>query len=391
VVIVTGRSIRRALRLVAAPLGIGIFLAATGGSAGSAATPAAPAAGVPSGFAADSMTWLSPTAGWVLGAAPSGTKTSTDVVATGDGGKSWKLMGTIGAGIPQVGNTGTGVTELRFATSKIGYAFAPLLYRTTNGGATFAAVAMPGGGKQVLALAASASEVYIVVSPCAWASGLCGGKPLGLWRTSVASNGAWTPIAVSLPANDAADLSVHGTSVYVVDAQRNVTGKPDMFYASTDGVHFATRPVPCDGFTDIALLQAVATSATGVDLLCDGNPGFGKAVKFAYRSTDTGKTDLSAGTMGDSWGIEAEMTVSSTGNIAVESWSIGSFMWINDSLKTTWSMPIGWSDGGRGWNDPTFVSGNVAWVVYSPVDLFHGLGKVYETTNGGKTWNLVTL
>jgi hypothetical protein len=315
----------------------------------------------------------------------------TDVVSTVNGGKTWGLVGSIGASIPQIGKPGTGVTEVRFSTAKIGYAFAPGLYRTANGGATFSALPLPGGGEQVLALAASATEVYVVVSPCAWASGVCSSKPLGLWRTSVLSAGSWTPVAVSLPINDAADLSVRGNSVYVVDAQRNVTGKPDKFYASTDGVHFVSRPVPCDNFADIALLQAVATSPTGVDLLCDGNPGFGKAVKFAYRSTDTGKTDASAGTMGDSWGIEAEMTVSPSGNIAVESWSIGTFTWINDGQKTTWSMPIGWSDGGRGWNDPTYVSGNVAWVVYSPVDLFHGLGKVYNTTNGGKTWNLATI
>lgn len=354
-------------------------------------TPVARAVGVPGGFAANSMTWLSPAEGWILGSAKSGTRTTTDVVRTTDGGKTWGLAGSLNAAIPQVGNPGSGVTELRFATAKVGYAFAPGLYRTANGGATFNAIPLPGGAKQVLALAASTTEVYVVVSPCAWASGICSKKPLGLWRTAIGSSGAWTPVAVTLPINDAADISVYGKSVYVVDAQRNVNGQPDRFYASTDGVHFASRTVPCDSFTDIALLQAVATSATGVALLCDGNPGFGKAVKFAYRSTDAGQKDVSAGTMGDSWGIEAEMAVSPTGNIAVESWSIGSFMWINDSQKTTWSMPIGWSDGGRGWNDPTYVSGNVAWVVYSPVELFHGLGKVYDTTNGGKTWTLVTL
>ncbi len=391
-VVMTGHPIPRARRLAAAVMGTGIIFAVAPVVAGGSPPPASDsAARVPSGFAANSITWISPTVGWILGSARNGTKAKTDIVGTVDGGKTWRLVASIKAAIPQVGTGGSGVTELRFATAKVGYAFGPGLYRTMNGGTTFSAMPLPGGGKQVLALAANAKQVYMVVSPCTFASGICSHKPLGLWRRSLVSKGAWTHVPVSLPINDAADLSLHGTSVYVVDAQRNVTGKLDKLYASTDGVRFASRPVPCDRFPDIALLQAVATSRTGVDLLCDGNPGFGKAVKFAYRSSDTGKKYVSAGTMGDSWGIEAGMTVSPTGNMAVASWSIGSFMWINVGRKTAWSMVIGLGDGGRGWNDPTYVSAKVAWVVYSPVDLFNGLGKVYRTTNSGESWHPVTL
>ena len=55
-------------------------------------------------------------------------------------------------------------------------------------------------------------------------------------------------------------------------------------------------------------------SATRVALLCDGNPGFSKAVKAVYRSANTGRTDTYAGTMG-LYGIQAELAVSPAGDL----------------------------------------------------------------------------
>jgi hypothetical protein len=130
------------------------------------------------------------------------------------------------------------------------------------------------------------------VSQCAFASGWCGGKPLSRPRAKVPLN---------LPANNVADVAAHGRTVYVVDSQRNVNGRMDKFYASTDGGrHFQARPFPCDKKPDIALIQAVPTSATHVALLCVGNLGSpqpGHATKYAYRSANTGKTDTYAGIM----------------------------------------------------------------------------------------------
>src|SRR5581483_6481929 len=116
-------------------------------------------------------------------------------------------------------------------------------------------------------------------------------------------------------ANVVADVAVHGSTVYVVDNQL-LHGKPDKFYASTDGVHFAPRPAPCSHAQDLALLQAVPMSATRVALLCDGNPGFSKAVKTVYVSADTGKTHRYAGMTG-LFGIQAELAASPAGNLAV--------------------------------------------------------------------------
>jgi photosystem II stability/assembly factor-like uncharacterized protein len=353
------------------------------------ATPAAPArvAAAPAKFKAASLNWLSARRGWLLGSAPCGKKSCTDVLATGNGGTSWSLAGSIDAPIgTNATPAGVGVDEIVFATTSVAWASGPALYRTANGGKSWTAEPVPGHGHQVMALARSASATYAVVSPCREFAQKCTSKQLTFWRTSSPTGTSWTRIPVSLPINDSARLSAFGKTVYVVDP-----GVPGRLLASTDGRHFAARPSPCAAAQEVGLIQAVPTSASHVALLCDGNPGFSKAVKTVYRSVNTGKTDTRAGTTGP-LGIEAEMAVSPAGNLLVGAWSDGTFMYLNDSHKTSWSMVLGLGDGGAGWNDLAFTSSKVAWAVYGPVNEFAAnLGQLYATRDGGQHWKLVRI
>jgi photosystem II stability/assembly factor-like uncharacterized protein len=355
-----------------------------------AATPARQAA-VPSGFKANSITWASPQQGWVLGAAPCGAKTCTDVIGTTDGATTWKLLGRVNAPIARLGQAANpGVTEIRFATPMVGWAFGPHLFQTVDGGRSWAKMTIPGQGQQVFSLAANGTEAYAVVSPCRWAR-YCH-QPLSFWRTTTLTGGSWTRIPLNLPSNIGADVAVFGPTVYVTDPQADLNGGNDVFYASIDGGrHFSTRPVPCDNTQVVSLIQVVPTSATDVSLLCDGNPGFSQADKSVYRSTDTAKTDTFAGRMG-SFGIQAQLAVSPSGNLAVASWSDGSFIYINDTkTSTNWKMPVALSDGGAGWNDVVYVTNQEAWVVYAPPDFYANLGQLYVTHDGGRTWTLAPL
>ena len=72
------------------------------------------------------------------------------------------------------------------------------------------------------------------------------------------------------------------------------------------------------------------------------------------------------------------------------SWSDGSFIYINDTHKKSWTMVEGISDGGAGWNDITYVSNTRAWVVYAPADS-SGMGQLWATRDGGQHWSPVTL
>ena len=152
---------------------------------------------VPPDFKAQSITWVSPQRGWALGTIACATGTCTEVIGTDNGGDAWQLMGSIDAPIPKLGNPGSGITEVRFATASVGWAFAPELFGTTDGGRTWATMRIPGGGKQVLSLAANSSEVYAVVSPCKYATGICTDQPLTFWRKAVSAS-TWTQIPLDL-------------------------------------------------------------------------------------------------------------------------------------------------------------------------------------------------
>jgi hypothetical protein len=376
-------------------------LVLTGVQAASASTPAAQPApsghatltvlpAAPPGFLAQSTSWVDKSNGYLLGSAPCGSKTCSDVLGTTDGGKTWSLLGHPHAPIIQAGQEHSGISEVRFGTTSTGWAFAPLLRHTDDGGVTWTEESIPGDQGQVLSLATTVNGAWAVVSPCKWGHfGACRKQPLTLWRTLEPSSTHWMKIQ-TLPYNFAANIAALGTTVYVVDPQLEFGGDDVLLYSS-DGVTFDTRTAPCDHSQDLELLQAVPTSATTVALLCDGDPGFSKAVKSVYVSTDTGQTDKYRGTMG-LYGIQAELAASPSGNLAVASWSDGSFMYINDSEHgKTWQMPEGIGDGGLGWNDVVYVTNKEAYVVYSPVSQFEPQGQLWVTHDAGRSWQVVSL
>jgi hypothetical protein len=379
----------RVVRRVAAVAAVAGAVALTPASAlaapgGRAAPPGGPGradalSAVPAGFRANSLSWPSASQGRVLGTAPCGQDRCSDVIGTRNGGKTWRLLGTVRAPISV---QHPGITEIRFSTPKVGWAFGPRLFRTGDAGRSWAAVTIPGHGKQILDLAVGPAGAYAVVSPCRWGVAGCRER-LSLWRTGTRAPEPWTRIPLNLPASTFADVAVYGATVYVTaEGGAGVEGR---LYASTDGRHFSPRPSPCDAAQDLALVQVVPTSATDVAFLCVGDAGFSQAVKTVYRSADTGWTDTFAGRAGLR-GIAAELAVSPSGNLAVAAFSDGSFLYINDGHREAWTMVIGRGDGGAGWNDLTYVTRSRAWVVYAPAAGTPGTGRVYVTCDGGRHW-----
>src|ERR1700682_4739025 len=89
----------------------GVGVAVIGGAVALAGAVSAAANGtqtanpVPTGFKANSIAWASAQQGWVLGTAPCGAHTCSDVIGTTDGAKTWRLIGAVNAPIAQVGDS----------------------------------------------------------------------------------------------------------------------------------------------------------------------------------------------------------------------------------------------------------------------------------------------
>jgi photosystem II stability/assembly factor-like uncharacterized protein len=351
------------------------------------------AAAVPKGFKANSITWLSAEKGWILGAASCGAKTCTYVIGTSNGGKTWSLDGRVDAPIAKQGLSDLpGITEVSFSTPKVGWAFGPYLYHTTDRGASWASEKIPGAGKQVLSLSGNARDTFAIVSTCAWMTG--GFCPISLWKIGTARGSKWVRVSLNLPTNNAAEVSVFGKTVYVVDSLTDPRPTNYLYASTNGGTTFSSRPVPCNKTPHIALEGVAPSSATSVGLLCNGDQGMSLADKYVYVSDNTGRTDTSAGPLAkpdENYGIEAQLAMSPSGNLAVAASSDGSFIYINDTHKTKWTMVIGKSDGGLGWNDLVYVTDTQAWVVYAPADTHADLGDVYVTNDAGRHWSQVSL
>jgi hypothetical protein len=337
--------------------------------------------GLPAGFRGTSLSWVSPTQGWMLGVGPcASSSTCTTVVGTTDGGATWSTLGGMGA--PLTLEEETGVTQIRFADALHGWAIWPAFWATKDGGATWKKQVPPGGGRQVLALAGNSDGVYAVVSPCRL-NRLCN-DPSTLWRTSV-SGGQWTQVPVSLPVAVSPVLAVHGVVAYLA-IPAGLDLAVDVLDVTLDGQNWISRPDPCHPENGETLNSIAPISDTKVALLCQGNIGFGKAAKFVLRSNDNGLTTKSAGVLPE-YGITSQLAAAPDGTLVVATYSIGTWIYRN-SVGQTWTTSVDLGDGGIGWNDVSFTTNLIGFVVHGPATCCGGFGpgELWETVDGGLTW-----
>jgi photosystem II stability/assembly factor-like uncharacterized protein len=348
------------------------------GPAASGAT--TPGSAIPAGFRAQSVNWVSPAHGWMLGVAPCGQSTCTTVDGTTNGGATWNELGTLNA--PLILEQSNGITEIRFADDLHGWAFGPALWATRNGGTTWKRQQPPGGGHRVLALAGDSDAVYAVVTPCR-INHVCH-DPATLWRTS-AGGGTWTQVSVMLPVSTDAVLAVHGIAAYAVVQSGELD--PDALDVTVDGQQWSSRPDPCDKAKNEFLTDVAPVTDTKVALLCVANIGLSQAIKGVFRSNDNGQTTSAAAIT--PWdGITSELAAAPNGTLVVSSWgAAGSWIYRNTGGRT-WTTPVAQADGGEGWNDVVFTTNEVGFVVYGPAAVYPGnrAGQLWETQDGGVTW-----
>ena len=148
--------------LIALVVGAPLIFASSGASG-------APATG---GFGPVSVSFVSPSQGFVLGTSPCAHAPCTSVLTTGNGGTSWSVRAALPASVPDpaASEPPSGVSEITFANPSDGWVFGPLLWATTNGGAAWHQKKL---GGPVLSLTAAGGYVYAVVASCYETSGSC--------------------------------------------------------------------------------------------------------------------------------------------------------------------------------------------------------------------------
>lgn len=276
-----------------------------------------------------STSWTSPSQGWVLGTQSCPTGTCLTLAQTQNAGDSWSRLVAPATRLAPSG--GNGVQEVHFADAENGWAFYPQLHATHDGAASWQRIPIPGGGTQVLSLTSAGGFAYAVVSTCTVGNpSQCTG-PGSLWRTPVATN-AWIQVPLSLPARGFPVLSASESVLYLTG--RTPGGAP-FLAASTDGLTWTSRPVPCADPSISSLRVASAGGRTAL-LLCSENVGLGRFSKVAYATTDTGRTDALRGeapTDGQPLGVAAEGRV---GLIAVSGGD--SHILRSDDAGRTWTQ-----------------------------------------------------
>jgi hypothetical protein len=217
----------------------------TAAAASGAASPpptadAAPSANLPA-VQPQSVTFVSPSVGFVLGA--------STLARTSDAGRTWSALPVPG---------GWKVSELRFANADDGWAWGAQLWATHDGGHTWHQLVVPGGQGGVYALEAAAGTVHMVVFDgqafrVATAPVHSDAFSLSLGAPSIPVGGGPVPTI---------QLVLQGRTGWVVEVDRTVVGGLQL-------VNGAWQPwtPPCVGTNGPAVLAA--SSPTELVAACD--------------------------------------------------------------------------------------------------------------------------
>jgi hypothetical protein len=345
-----------------------------------APTVTAPIGGpVPNGFAATSVTFVSPEEAFVLGTAPCAKAPCTSIVRTLDRGVNWRGLPApvVPLGNAEADPAGPAVWGIRFANPEVGFVFGNGLWETSDGGEQWTSAASPGAS--IESLEVIDGQVLALTAACT-PNGGCA-QTGTLVRRSLAGGG-WQVVAqvsrwgsIATQARVAALLD--GTSVIV----------------TTDGgVSTITHATPCstEGVAEPA--SVAVTGPDGLALLCAGGAAMGSVEKTVYVSDDLGASWTKAGSPA-AGGDPDGMSAGSTSQLVAAAASGASMLYYSGDGGAQWATAYSAGDGGLGFGDLGFTTAADGVVIHGPVlsdsNAEGRPGQLLLTSNGGASWQLV--
>ena len=358
---------------------------AASSAASTTATPTstvtAPAGGpVPSGFAATSVTFVSPEEALVLGTAPCAKAPCTSIVRTLDRGVSWRGLPApvVPLGDEQADTTGPAVWGIRFANADDGFVFGNGLWETSDGGDQWSSAASPGGS--IESLEVIDGQLLALTAACT-PNGGCG--QTGTLVRRPLAGGAWQqvarvtdPGAIATQAGVAAMLD--GSSVIVTTNGGLSTVKHPL-------------PAPRSGCRPPPRSRSPARKASRWSA-----PEAPRREAWRRRSTSA-MTSAPTGRRRGLPGAAATLMACRPGRL--RSWSPprasgASMLYYSGDGGAQWSTAFGAGDGGLGFNDLGFTTPTDGVVVYGPVlsdsNAEGRPGRLLLTSNGGASWQPVS-
>ena len=336
-------------------------------------TEAGPAGGpVPSGFEAQSVTFVSANEGFVLGVARCAAGTCPAVVRTRDAGHSW-------VGIPaptvKVGTDTGEASQIRFADPANGWIDGHgVLSATHDGGASWQSLSSPGSGT-IEALQAGGGYAYALVI----SGNAANPAPASVYRTPVGSD-SWSLMPGSTVSGAVAgSLVVQSGSAWEVVQP---AGAKSVLRALSGG-QWVSRALPCQGPSGQAL---AAGDATHLAVVCANGAAAGQQPKLVYTSADGGQTWTAAGTApegGDTLGV----AMASNSTIVIAAASGASYLYASFNAGRSWSTVDQDTDGGGlPWYDIGFTTPLQGVVIEGQVGITGTASRLFVTRDGGHSW-----
>jgi Caspase domain len=361
------------LAVAAVLLAIGIFIVSS--------RPTPRTVGSPPGFQVLSMTFVTNTQGFALGSVGCRSGRCIALLGTQDGGVKWRQLTAPTRSVAHLGACQEGgqcVQQIRFADRLNGYAYAPTLFMTTDGGVHWTQIAA-----RVTSLEAADGTVVRVTSRTTG----CGGPPYRVELATVGTN-SWQTLPVPPISTVCPPVLYRQDSRLVLVGYRNPAGgvraTAQIIISGNGGYYWTSVPDACsgkDGYTSavalappsvlVLLCQHRGPSTAGafgpawVRISPDDGVTFGpdEAVPTADRLSGMTHYQLAAAT-------EQRLLVTETG-------AHGTKVLLTEN-------------GGLKWSTPLNVPGGGAFILVGYEDQWTGRvaegDLVWTTHDGGRTW-----